>query len=244
MSQRTEFIMSMPITVTASAPADVVSAVFDRFRQIEERYSPFRESSEVRQFQRQPQLAPNQELADILSACGKYEQLTGGYFSARFGGQIDPTGYVKGWAIRQAANILEAHKIERYLINAGGDIWASSQSSAWRIGIQDPTDRTKLLTTLAGQRLAIATSGTYERGPHIINPLTGQPATGLLSVSVVGPDIIEADVFATAVFAMGWRRGLKFIEQHPAYAALFVTQTGRVETSSNLVLDAKKQTAH
>ena len=239
---QTEFIMGMPITIQADAAPEIMATVFSRFRQIDERYSPFRESSEVRKLQQQPELKPSRELASILSNCAKYEQLTDGYFSARFAGQIDPTGYVKGWAIRQAADILDANQIDHYMINAGGDILATSRTSDWRVGIQDPANRAEIITTIAGQRFAITTSGTYERGLHIINPLTHQPADELLSVSVVGPDIIEADVFATTLFAMGLQRGLSFIERQPAYAALFVTKTGQVSASNNLDLGAKKQT--
>lgn len=69
-----------------------------------------------------------------------------------------------------------------------------------------------------GLDLAVATSGTYENGLHVLNPRTGLPADELISVTVVGADILEADIYATAVLAMG-TRGLQFMEQVPGYEA-------------------------
>lgn len=59
----------------------------------------------------------------------------------------------------------------------------------WRVGINDPDDRDKLLTALAGRDFAVATSGTAERGQHIINARTGRAAHGLASVTVAGPSL-------------------------------------------------------
>lgn len=239
--RQTKFIMGMPIVVDAAAPAKLLAEVFGRFKQIDRQYSPFLKSSEVCRLQQHPELKPSQELAGILADCANYEKLTDGYFSVNFGSQTDPTGYVKGWAICQAAAILTANGIERYMINAGGDILATSQTMDWRIGLQHPRNRSDIMTVIAGQRLAVATSGTYERGRHIINPLTGRTAESLLSVSVIGSDIIQADVLATALFAMGLRRGLKFINQQPDYAAILVSKTGRVYFSDQLASSLQRK---
>jgi len=69
--------------------------------------------------------------------------------------------------------------------------------------------------------LAVATSGTYEKGSHVLNPHTGLPADELVSVTVVGADILNADVYATAVLAMG-TRGLDFMERTPGYEAYVI----------------------
>lgn len=232
--RQTELIMGMPVTIEAAASAAVLAAVFDLFRQIDQRYGPYLASSQVRQLQQHPELSPAPELAAILADCKRYQKLTGGYFSANFAGRVDPTGYVKGWAIDQAAQLFKSHGVEHFMINAGGDILATSQTSDWRLGIQHPLQRNEIIANLNGRHLAVATSGNYERGRHIINPLTGRPADSLLSVSVIGPDIIKADVLATALFAMGWRRGQKFIDQQTDYVALFVTKTGQLRPSTRL----------
>jgi len=71
---------------------------------------------------------------------------------------------------------------------------------------------------LGARDLAVATSGSYERGGHIRNPVTGGVADRILSMTVVGPSILEADVYATAAFAMGLA-GLEFIEHRSGYEA-------------------------
>ncbi len=53
--------------------------------------------------------------------------------------------------------------------------------------------------------LAVATSGAYERGEHVIDPHTRLPPTGVLSVTITGPDLATADAYATSAFAMGSR---------------------------------------
>jgi len=75
-----------------------------------------------------------------------------------------------------------------------------------------------MVRVVLAEDLAVATSGTYEKGEHIVNPHTGSPARGWLSFTVVGPDIFNADIYATAAFAMG-EDGLGFIERTPGYEA-------------------------
>src|SRR5207237_1247990 len=73
----------------------------------------------------------------------------------------------------------------------------------WRIGIQHPLDPAALAGVVALGNGAVATSGTYERGEHIVDPRTGRAPEGVLSVTVTGPDLGTADAYATAAFAMG-----------------------------------------
>jgi thiamine biosynthesis lipoprotein len=82
-------------------------------------------------------------------------------------------------------------------------------------------ERDKLACVVLVSGSAVATSGTYEKGAHIIDPHTGEPAAALLSFTVVGPDILQTDVFATACFAMGMA-GLDFIRKTPGYEAFAI----------------------
>jgi thiamine biosynthesis lipoprotein len=111
----------------------------------------------------------------------------------------------------------------------------SGGSKQWHIGIQDPRDKTKILNKLSIGSGAVATSGSYERGAHIINPKTGQPADELLSVSVIGPDIIKADVLATAAFAMG-ARGLDFIRLQDGYEALVINKNDKLFRTDKIIV--------
>src|SRR5207245_2481098 len=149
--------------------------------------------------------AVNQEPVRIASSVGKYNR------AVRMA-WFDPTGYVKGWSISEAGKIIEKYGYKTYCISAGGDILAKSNSDKiWNISIQDPKNKSGILNELKIKNGAIATSGSYERGSHIINPKSGRTANKFLSVTVTGPDIVTADVFATAIFASG---NLQIIRNH------------------------------
>ncbi|MBX4201409.1 FAD:protein FMN transferase [Candidatus Saccharibacteria bacterium] len=227
--RKVEQIMGMPITIDIPEPVDkqVFDWCFARLKQIDQKFSLYKEDSEVSRYRRGEVDKPSPELAQIIRQCQAAEKKTNGYFSAWAGGQFDPSGYVKGWAIAKVGEIIEQSGHKTYCIAAGGDILSrSAGDKIWDIGIQDPTDKTKILNKLSISNGAVATSGNYERGAHINNPKTKRPAKELLSVTVTGPEIIWADVLATAVFAMGLS-GLEFMKAQPAYQVLIIDNHGR-----------------
>jgi FAD:protein FMN transferase len=73
----------------------------------------------------------------------------------------------------------------------------------------------------------VATSGACERGEHIVDPHTGRPPEGVLSVTVLGPDLATADAYATAAFAMG-RAGPAWTAALGRYDAITILADGRV----------------
>jgi thiamine biosynthesis lipoprotein len=164
------------------------------------------------------------ELADVpgqvswvLRRCEQLRRETDGFFDARaLGGVLDPSALVKGWAVQCAADLLVAEGLRDFCLNAGGDVvtrGVPEPDRRWRVGIQHPRDRDALAAVVEATDLAVATSGTYERGEHIIDPHTGRPPSGVLSVTVCGPDLGTADAYSTAAFAMGdrgpaWTLGL------------------------------------
>ena len=149
------------------------------------------------------------DVRHVLAACDHLATVTGGAFDARrhrADGRIDPSGYVKGWAIEEAAWLLDAAGARNYWINAGGDIVARGLAATgrpWRVGIRHPDQADRVAAVLEVSDRAVATSGDYERGDHVTDPRTGRAATGLRSVTVVGPRLAFTDAYATAVFAMG-----------------------------------------
>jgi thiamine biosynthesis lipoprotein len=169
----------------------------------------------------------------IMGLCDELARITDGYFDARkyrSDGLPDPTGVVKGWAVEEAAFILVDAGAANFLVNGGGDIVARGSpepgsSTPWRVGIQHPLERQKLAAVLDIRDEAVATSGTYERGEHVIDPHTGQPATELVSLTVVGPSLTYADGFATAAFAMG-RKGAEWLAGRDGYEAFAITSDG------------------
>jgi thiamine biosynthesis lipoprotein len=221
-------IMGMPITAEIPDCNDekIFELVFSRFKQIDHTFSPYKQNSELSKYQRgelvDSDLSP--EFKKIMQGCKEASKLTNNYFSAYYSGKFDPSGYVKGWAIDEAGRIIKQQGYSTYCIGAGGDILASSDAEKlWTVGIQDPKNKQQMLGKLSILSGAVATSGNYERGAHIINPKTGAEADELLSVSVLGPDIIKADILATATFAEGLS-GLIMIEESENYEALAIDQ--------------------
>jgi FAD:protein FMN transferase len=176
------------------------------------------------------------EVAEVLDRCDAMTEATGGCFSASAGGVLDPSGLVKGWSVERASAILRAAGSTRHSVNGGGDIRLSGESGPgrpWRVGIAHPLRPGALAAVVSGRDLAVATSGTAERGAHIVDPRTGRPAAGLAAVTVVGPDLTTADAYATAAYVMGdeareWIGGL------PGYEAFAVTATGGTWATAGL----------
>ncbi|MCL3996776.1 FAD:protein FMN transferase [Streptomyces lavenduligriseus] len=207
-------------------------------------FSTYREDSEVSRLGRgELELsgcAP--EVAEVLRLAARAERVSGGWFSARYRGTPDPTGIVKGWAAERAARRLAAVDGVRGVgVNGGGDVQllgAPEPGRAWRVGVADPLRAGGLaaVVSAAGAReWAVATSGTAERGAHIVDPRSGRPAvTDLVSVTVVGPGLAFADCWATAAFAMGARKGLAWLETLPDTEGLLITTDGEVRCTAGL----------
>jgi thiamine biosynthesis lipoprotein len=143
--------------------------------------------------------------------CADARVVSDGYFDIRAhrtDGMLDPSGLVKGWSVDGAARLLESAGARDYCINAAGDILLRGNGqpgTPWRIGIRNPWDTRTIAAVLSADDLAIATSGAYERGEHVIVPNTGRPPDGVASMTVVGPSLTWADAWATAAYAMGVR---------------------------------------
>ena len=226
--------MGMPITVELAEPthASLLDEVFGYFLAIDQRFSPFKPDSEVALLNegQLPLSALSRDMREVLDLAERTRQETNGYFDLRRpDGRVDPSGIVKGWAVRNAARLIEAAGPRNFYVEAGGDIQSrgtAPDGQEWRIGIRDPFDQTGIVMAVAPRGRGIATSGTYVRGQHIYNPhRPGHPIQDLVSLTVVGPDALEADRFATAAFAMG-EDGIYFIEDYPNLEAYAITPGG------------------
>jgi thiamine biosynthesis lipoprotein len=168
------------------------------------------------------------EVAQVLAECARLHAATDGYFTDTPFGTLDPSGYVKGWAIERVSDMLRAAGSVNHCVNGGGDVKCVGVAAAgrpWHIGIADPLRRGHYAAVVAGTDaadLAVATSGSTERGAHIAGP-DGRPAAGAFaSITVVGPSLAFADAFATAAYAMGRRAGdwLEALDGYDGYAVL------------------------
>ena len=216
----------MPVTIDVRGVdphPELLERAFAELRHIDAEFSPFIASSAVSRVNRGELRLEDAdaELRQVLDLCRLYEVATDGVFNPWHDGRFDPSGLVKGWAIDRCGSLLERAGARRYFVDAGGDVLARggrAEGEPWRIGIRHPLERDRVFRVVEADDLAVATSGTYEKGDHIWNRAEG---ADLLSFTVVGRDIVEADVFATACFAMGLA-GLEFLGAHPGLEGLAV----------------------
>jgi len=212
--------------------------VFAWLRLVDARFSTYQPDSEVCRLDR-GELALADASADlrfVLDRCADLWRETGGYFDAYATGRLDPSGYVKGWAVQVASDRLLAAGAVNHCLNAGGDVRVRGRPApgqAWRVGVQHPWQAHAVCQVVVGTDLAVATSGTYERGTHVVDPHTGEPAGALRSVTVVGADLGTADAYATAAVAMGLG-GLGWLARLDGYEAAAVTEDGRSFRSDGL----------
>jgi thiamine biosynthesis lipoprotein len=241
---RVEHIMGTAISVDVRDPdvtATVVDAVFERIREDDRRFSPWKPDSEISRIGRGELMESESsgEVRHVLALCDDLARTTGGAFDARgwrTDGSVDPSGLVKGWSIEEAARLLDAAGCRDYAINAGGDVIVAGEPEPgrpWRVGIRHPRIVDRVAAVLLLRDRAVATSGRYERGDHIADPRTGAAPRDLLSVTVVGPSLTYADAYATAAFVMG-RDGVAWVAQHPGYGAFATTATGRAVWTPDL----------
>jgi thiamine biosynthesis lipoprotein len=146
------------------------------------------------------------EVAEVLDLCEEARKASAGWFDPwAIPGGVDPTGLVKGWAVEQSLAVLSRAGLEAAMINGGGDIGVlgmQAPGQSWRIGVRHPW-RADAFAAIIEVTAAIATSGSYERGSHLIDPFTGRPASRAASATVTGPSLAIADALATAVAAGG-----------------------------------------
>jgi thiamine biosynthesis lipoprotein len=214
--------MGMPVTVDIvdpSATMDLIDLVFDYFEYIDDKFSTYKEHSEISLINKQMLRLEDasDDMRTVFQLAEETRLRTDGFFDIQYKGYYDPSGLVKGWAICNASKILSQKGFGNFYVDAGGDIQVmgkNSEGQNWRVGIRNPFDNDEIVKILSVTNCGVATSGTYIRGQHIYNPKSEDPTPGseILSLSVIGPDVFEADRFATAAFAMGYE-GINFIER-------------------------------
>jgi thiamine biosynthesis lipoprotein len=236
-----EHCMGTVFTIDIRDPGPWDEAIRDAvawLHRVDAVFSTYKDGSDISRIRR-CELAiedADPDVASVLALCTTVETETGGYFTAWRDAALDPTGLVKGWAVERASRLLHAHGSHNHAVKGGGDIQVAGEASpdhGWTVGISDPLDRTRVLSTVTGSDFAIATSGDAERGAHIINPHTAAPPDGVASVTIIGPSLTRVDAYATAAFAMG-PCALHWIETLPDHDALLVFPNGTAVATSGL----------
>jgi len=161
----------------------------------------------------------------VLEQCNEIRELTGGAFDPwAVPGGVDPSGYVKGWAADVVADLLVEHGLENVSVNAAGDLSCrglQGPDQAWVVGIRHPFDDQAIIGSAELLNNAMATSGEYERGKHIVNPFTKDRQLNLVSATVVGPDGGLADALATALLIVGLD-GVQWFQDFPDWSGFLV----------------------
>ena len=177
------------------------------------------------------------EVVEVLARCERMRIESSGAFDVAFGARpevpkrvgvapIDPSGFVKGWAVARAASMLRAAgrraSPSAQVVMSSHTAVPTTRRPGWRVGIQHPWERDKVAAVVAVSDGAVATSGCYERGDHVFDPRTGRAVEGLASVTVVGADLATADAYATAVMVLGPDAGLQWLTTRTGYDGLAI----------------------
>lgn len=185
-------------------------------------------------FSRTSEPPPAAEVQMVIKQVGA-QYIRHGQDEIRFfkdGMGITLDGIAKGYIVDQAISLLKSRGIKHALINAGGDIRAlgdKGRGRPWKIAIQDPIHKNKVMHIIPLQGRALATSGNYEnyfdpekKFHHIINPETGLSPQTFTSVSVLASSLAKADALATAAFIPAWEKAQEFIQAVPGTEALWI----------------------
>lgn len=238
---QTRILMGMPITVEVadrSASPESIERAYAYFGEIDRRFSTYKPTSEISRINAgtQPISGASPDMRTVLALAEQTKRQTHGYFDVRRpDGTIDPSGLVKGWAIYNAAKLLEREGLRHFYVEAGGDLQTKGRNAEgqdWSVGIRNPFDTDEIVKVVSLKDQGMATSGTYVRGQHIYDPHDPRKTfDDILSLTVIGPNVYEADRFATAAFAMG-PRGIEFIERMPGCEAYMIDRTGTATMTS------------
>ncbi len=156
----------------------------------------------------------------------------------------------KGYAADKAKSLLMEKGVTAGIINASGDMntWGQQpDGSDWKVAITNPLDKTRSFGLLPVRNSAVVTSGNYEkyvvlegkRYAHIIDPRTGYPSSGILSVTVFAPKAELADALATSVFVLGIDIGLDRINQLPDIECIIIDDRGDIHTSDQIKIASR-----
>ena len=144
---------------------------------------------------------------------------------------LDLGAVAKGLAIDTAAR--EMQPSVDFSIDAGGDLYLGGrdpEGDPWRVGIQHPHRKDALIDALVLSNQAVCTSGTYERGAHVLDPRTGSPVTSVASCTVVASSAMVADALATAAFVLGPAEGIALLDRMGVAGQIVTSELQRFET--------------
>jgi FAD:protein FMN transferase len=221
---------------SAEIARQAVRASLDEIRRLSGILSTYELASEIRRFELAPNLSrvkPSRELAHVFDLYSYWQDRTGGVLSMRPAGKeaplnVDALG--KAYIIDRVAAVLKARTpdIEGLVLNIGGDVVVWGRKC--ELGVADPRaphDNAEPLTRIVLENEAVATSGTYARGPYLIDARTGKPPLSPASSTVIAPNAVTANALATSLCILEDREGIDLVERTPGAEALRIDPAGR-----------------
>ena len=188
-------------------------------------------------FRDEGRVPEKEELAAVLQVVGYrrvvLDRAAGTVRFDRPGVELDLGGIGKGYAVDRVVDLLRRRGIASALVNLGGSsvygLGAPPGREAWEIGIQDPTHAAKTALTVTLRDRALSVSGGYARFfekdgvtyAHIMDPRTGKPVQGILSVAVLTESATDGDALDNVLFVQGLDRARPFLERYRSTEALF-----------------------
>jgi thiamine biosynthesis lipoprotein len=163
----------------------------------------------------------------------------------RAGMRMGLGGIAKGYAVDRCSAVLRAAGLQNFMVQAGGDLFVAGRkgSANWMVGVRDPRGGPRdIIARMPIQDHAFSTAGDYERGfvlngrryHHIIDPMTGYPATASREVTIFAPSAFLADALDDSVFILGPKKGMELVDSYPDCATLIVDAQNKVWISKSL----------
>ncbi|MHB8378918.1 MAG: FAD:protein FMN transferase [Acidimicrobiales bacterium] len=209
---------------------EVLDEACGELHRLDDRFSPWKAESELSILRDGGADRSSQLMDEVFELCAHASNISEGFFDPwRMPGGFDPTGLVKGWAAERALSIVARGGITEAMVNAGGDICVLP-GRTYQVGIRHPLTPNALCAVVPVTS-AIATSGTYERGDHLIHPFGREVAA--ISATVTGGRLAITDALATAL-AVGGTSVLHLLEAMDDVEGFFISATGSMFTTSNM----------
>ncbi len=226
---------SMELTVWArpDLAERAFQAVLDEIERLDLVLSTYRPDSDISRYGDGHLHAGSAERAFLLTQYADWQARTGGAISSRINGRLNVDALGKAFIADRAAAATIGGGADGVLLNIGGDVVA--RGPAVSVDVTNPArpfDNDEPLTRLRLSNRAVATSGSYARGGHLVDPRNGGLARGAASATVVAADCLTANALATSLCVLPIHEGLALIEEHEGAEALVTSADGTISRTS------------
>lgn len=221
--KETRISMELPVMVEIvdeKCTQQTLDKIFDYFSYIDNTFSIFKKNSEISQINRGEleEEVYSDDMRTVLALCEETKDETNGYFNIERKKKLDPSGLVRGWAIHNAAILLQDDGFQNYSLGIGSANevhGVNTKGKPWRVGINNPFKVGHKTKVIELKDLGISTT--------VVN--NKRKVADIVSLTVIGPDAYEANRFATAAFAMGYK-GVEFIQKLKDFEAYLIDKHG------------------